>query len=43
MGTSSTANSTLPSSGPWSIGLDGGGAAVEFGNIYVRKLQDANR
>jgi Domain of Unknown Function (DUF1080) len=43
MGTSSTANSALPTSGPWSIGLDGGGAAVEFGNIYVRKLQDANR
>lgn len=41
MGTSSRATSTLPSSGPWSIGLDGGGAAMEFGNIYVRQLRDA--
>jgi hypothetical protein len=43
IGAASAANATLPSSGPWSIGLDGGGAALEFGNIYVRKLHDANR
>jgi hypothetical protein len=36
IGAKSTASATLPSSGPWSIGLDGGGAALEFGNIYVR-------
>jgi hypothetical protein len=36
IGATSAANTTLPSSGPWSIGLDGGGAALEFGNIYVR-------
>jgi hypothetical protein len=29
-------STALPSSGPWSIGLDGGGTALEFANIYVR-------
>ncbi|HEV3298119.1 MAG TPA: DUF1080 domain-containing protein [Planctomycetaceae bacterium] len=36
IGAEATSSTTLPSSGPWSIGLDGGGAAIEFGNIYVR-------
>ena len=43
IGSSATVNTALPTSGPWSIGLDGGGAAIEFGNIYVRQLHDANR
>jgi hypothetical protein len=43
IGTSSTSNMALPTSGPWSIGLDGGGAAVQFGNLYVRPLPAANR
>jgi hypothetical protein len=43
IGASSTANAALPSSGPWSIGLDGGGAALEFGNIYLRQLPAAAR
>lgn len=41
IGTASTSSATLPSSGPWSIGLDGGGAAIEFGNIYLRQLAGA--
>jgi Domain of Unknown Function (DUF1080) len=36
IGAETTSSANLPSSGPWSIGLDGGGAAIEFANIYVR-------
>jgi Domain of Unknown Function (DUF1080) len=36
IGAKAGASTTLPTSGPWSIGLDGGGVALEFGNIYVR-------
>jgi hypothetical protein len=36
IGAAAASTAALPSSGPWSIGLDGGGAAIEFGNIYVR-------
>jgi len=43
IGAASTSNTTLPSSGPWSIGLDGGGASLEFGNIYLRQVPAAAR
>jgi hypothetical protein len=43
IGASAGATAALPTSGPWSIGLDGGGAALEFGNIYLRQLPAAAR
>ena len=33
----------LRSAGPWKIGLEGAGSAVEFGNIYLRKAHGPAR